>query len=328
MKTATPALVALLNAAGGANPLYDTDFFTLTLQDGTRLYFGAGDFTVAAADATIWNPLAIDTGLGMWFAGIKWPPGLMSSGDGQTAHWKTGLDTDTWALKFTPRPFDPVTGDPFPDKINGVPWLEAARAGALDNADVIVSTAYYAAQPSQPPINGVSPTGTLVVFRGQIGAVDCSDSAVYMSVTDYRFLTTQMMPRNLYQGSCRHTLYDARCALDRNNFYKIGTVGAGSTRQLVVATADIPPPPGSGAFRLGLFMMTSGLNSGFQRVVTAWDGGPSFSFLNPFPFDVEPGDTFHVFAGCDKRLATCGQFFNQLNFGGEPYVPIPEVSLA
>jgi hypothetical protein len=72
--------------------------------------------------------------------------------------------------------------------------------------------------------------------------------------------------------------------------------------------------------------MTSGLNSGFARVVSQW-GGASFGLLNPLPFDVAPGDTFSVTAGCNKSLGNCAAFGNSVNFGGNPYIPIPEVSI-
>ncbi len=42
----------------------------------------------------------------------------------------------------------------------------------------------------------------------------------------------------------------------------------------------------------------------------------------PMPFNVAPGDSVSVSAGCDKSLAVCrNSFDNVLNFRGEPYVP-------
>ncbi len=42
----------------------------------------------------------------------------------------------------------------------------------------------------------------------------------------------------------------------------------------------------------------------------------------PMPFDVSPGDSVSVSAGCDKSLAVCrATFDNVLNFRGEPFVP-------
>ena len=72
--------------------------------------------------------------------------------------------------------------------------------------------------------------------------------------------------------------------------------------------------------------MTSGLNAGFSRLVSNWSAGV-FALLSPFPYDVVPGDAFSVTAGCDRSMATCTAFANLVNFGGEPFIPVPEVSV-
>jgi hypothetical protein len=47
-----------------------------------------------------------------------------------------------------------------------------------------------------------------------------------------------------------------------------------------------------------------------------------FELFLDMPFDIQVGDTFNVYAGCDKRLTTCiNKFVNAVNFRGEPYVP-------
>ena len=325
--SATPALVAHLNSVGGQAPDLERDFYTITLQDGTRLYYGAADFPISAQDNSVWNPPAIDGSGGMWRAGLVWRPGIVSNGDGQTASWKLGLDTNGWALVVGPRDFDAITGAPTPDQINGVGWMEAAQAGALDGADVIVSTAYFASIPAFPPYSGVSPVGTLTTFRGTIGAVDVGDNEIYLAVTDYRYFTTLMMPRNLYQAGCRHRLYDERCTLSSVGFTRAAAAALASTPVAIVANADVAAPAGSATFALGVLTMTSGKNNGFKRLVTSWDGNRNFGLLAPFPFAVAAGDTFTVAAGCDKTQATCTAFGNLANFGGESYIPVPEVAL-
>lgn len=352
MKTVTPQLEALLNAAGGVNPLFEFDFYTFTLVDGiTILRYATAPFKIAAASSSIWNPPNAFTGAGMWFDGITWEPTAMKAegGMGSIAHWRVGLDADTWSLTFAPPPKNPITGDPFPDRINGIPFLQAAQAGALDNADVIVSTAYYApasgltdvyaptdiydeeniyntgAIPSGVvPPTGVSPTGTLIVTRGLVGSVDVGDDSARITVSDYRSLLNQQMPRNVYRGSCRHRLFDARCTLNAATYTATGVLNALSTGALVVSAAPLLAPAGSGTFSLGVLTMTSGDNNGLKRFVTNWDGASRFTLLSPFPYALEAGDTFSVTAGCNKTKATCALFANTDNFGGEPYIPLPE----
>lgn len=331
MKSASAALTALINAAGGQNPLVEFDFYTFTLQDGTQLRYGGAPFQLTAADPTIWNPPSIDGLGGLWFSGITWPVSAMGvAGDfGSQGHWKVGLDTDTWLLKFAPRAFDPFTLAAFPDQINGVPWLQAAQGGALDSADLIVSTAYFAAMPAGPlPLVGVSPVGTLVTFRGVVGDVDCSDTAAYININDYRGILSQMMPRNLYQAPCRHRLFDVRCTLLPAGFTKTGAAGLASSTTALTANAPVAAPGGSNTFAGGVMTITSGLNAGFKRYVRSWDGSAAFGLLNPFPFPIANGDTFSVTAGCDKVLNTCAAFGNTANYGGNPYIPVPEIQIA
>lgn len=328
-KSVSTALAALLNAAGGVNPLFEWDFYTLTLQDGTQLRYAEAPFAIAPADSSIWNPPSILGTGGMFTSGINWQPDLMGSNDnaGSQGHWKVGLDTDTWQLVYQPRAFDPITLATFPDTINGNPWLQAAQEGALDNADIIVSTAYFASMPTGPiPIAGVSPVGTLTKFRGQIGAVDCSDTVAYITATDYRGIFSQMMPRNLYQSHCRHRLFDSRCTLTAATYTKTGAIGVASSNTTLQASGAVAAPGGSATFVLGVLSMTSGKNNGFKRLVTQWDGAANFVLLHPFPFATTAGDTFSVTAGCDKALATCNLFGNQVNYGGEPLIPVAEVA--
>lgn len=329
MRTVTPALTALLLAAGGRTPLVQADFYTFTLTDGTQLRYGTGDFPITAASATIWNPPAVDGSGGMWVSGIKWEPSFIDErASRSTAKWKVGLDSDVWDVRMAVRAMNPVTGEEFPDRIGGQPWLQAARSGALDGADMLVSRAYYAAMPTLPfAPAGESPVGTIAtLFRGLVGPVRCSDQAAYISATDYRALLDQQMPRQAWQASCRHRLYDSRCGLLSTDFDRSGIVAA-AVGALISAASPLPSPGGSDTFELGTMTMTSGANDGFSRLIQAWDGATSYMLLNPFLYDPVLGDTFIVTAGCDKSTTHCAQFANTVNFGGSPWIPIPEVSL-
>jgi hypothetical protein len=78
-----------------------------------------------------------------------------------------------------------------------------------------------------------------------------------------------------------------------------------------------------GWFACGVLTWESGANTGRSIEVKAWTQttGQLELFL-PMGYAIEPGDTFRIHPGCDKRLDTCfGRFANVLNFRGEPYVP-------
>lgn len=241
------------------------------------------------------------------------------------AHWKLGLDTDTWTLVVMPRPVDPLTGEPFPDTIGGIPWLQAAQAGSLDAADFQADEAYFSALPTWPmPPGGAVPIGCRTIFAGTIAEIDTTNLQATLVVNDYRSLFSIQMPRRYYQAQCKNSLFDASCGLNQAAFAVPSSVGAGSTLSTIVGNG-LAVPSGSKTYRLGSIQMTSGLNAGVWRTVKDWDGSFTLSLLVPLPFAVAPGDTFNAYPGCDKQIATCVAFNNRPNFGGYPNIPPPEV---
>ena len=352
MKTVSPALLSLLNGAlGGSSYDYSSDFsndfsvstgfrsgnvtlvqfdlYTINLFNGGTLLFTTADFPIQAPSTTIFTAPQIYGSGDVWFAGMQWLPRVLDTESSKTqGHWKVGLDTDQWTFEISPQPFDPVTGLDFLETIGAVPFLAALRGGVFDNADVIVSRAYFAAMPTWPlPAGGAIPVGTTIIFRGVVGEVDLTSTSAMITVNDYKSLLSMQMPRNLYQSGCRHQLYDTRCTLSSAAYTQSGMAGSGSSRGSILSSAVIAAPSGSGTYALGRLVMTSGLNNGFSRLVTAWSGGVIFNLLNPFPFAIAAGDTFTVSAGCDKQMTTCTAFGNLPNFGGEPFIPIPDFTL-
>lgn len=320
-----PALVALFNdVVQNAAPLYIARLYTIQLFGGGILRFTDSDFDVKAV-STSPAPAAVN--------GFTYASGGVRIDQKQSktqAHWKTGLDVDTYMLVLMPRPFDPVTGATFPDAIGAVPFIQACLGGALDAADFQVDEAYFSALPTWPlPAAGAAPIDCRTIFAGKIGAVDTDNSTVVISVNDYRDLLSIAMPRHFYQAQCRHTLFDVNCNADGNMntaaFGIAGMVAAGSTQSAIIGQG-LPAPAGSRTYALGRIVMTSGLNNTFQRLVKSWDGASTLSVTPPLPFAVAPGDTFSVFPGCNKLFTTCQAFANQANFGGAPNIPPPETA--
>ena len=319
MAAISPALITLFNnVVAQINSLYVWRIYTITLFGGGVLRFADADFDIKAIVST--GPLNI--------AGQTYPASTVRVDAKQSktqAHWKIGLDTDQYVLVLMPRPFDQVTGTPFPDLIGGVPWLQAANAGALDAADFQVDECYFSALPTWPmPAGGAMPVGCKTIFAGVIAEVDTTNAVAILTVNDYRYLFSFSMPRHYYEAQCRHTLFDAGCTLNAAAYAVNGTVGAGSSAATIVG-AGLPRPQGSGTYTLGRIVFTSGPNQTFQRTVRNWDGGVTLSLLNPLPYAPAPGDGFTVYPGCNKLFTTCGAFGNQINYGGQPFIPPPEV---
>jgi hypothetical protein len=315
MKTVSPALAALLNGWTLLNPVTYWDCYTLTLASGLVVRFTTAPFDISFGGTT-WSSKSVR---------------MDTRSSKALAHWKTGLDNDTWVVVLLPRPVDPLTGAPFPDQIGNVPWIQAARSGMLDAATVLVQRAYFAGVPTLPLAAGVAvPVGLMLIFYGLMGDVDTTDSLIALTINDFRILLQTQMPYRLFQAGCTHLLFDGDCNHDGNMsaaaFATNGTALVGST-QGIIATS-LGPPAGSGTYSLGRIVMTSGLNNAFQRTIAQWDGVSSFKLRNPFPFAVNPGiDTFTAYPGCDKQESTCRLFGNHNNFDGEPEIPAPEMAI-
>jgi hypothetical protein len=314
MKTpSNPATTAMI----ASGQFFSVDLFTFTLTSGLVIRLTSADFDVIDDLAQSYSCGSIGSGF----------PRVDSAGSKITSHFKRGLDSDSSSVVVMPTVQDPFSGSlTYPDVVGSIPWLAACRIGLFDNADVKVSRGFYASPPT-PPYTKASRTcvGTLAWVRGVVGTVDGNQTSTTFRIDDYKSLLTVNMPRNLYQSSCRHQLYDTGCTLAASSFAKTGTVAAGSSRANIIAS--VTAPPGSATFTLGRIQFTSGQNSGFTRSVASWDGVSNFSLQSPFPFAPAVGDAFTAYAGCDKQMATCNMFGNIVNFGGNPFIPPPEVTL-
>ncbi|HUK60236.1 MAG TPA: DUF2163 domain-containing protein [Stellaceae bacterium] len=289
----------------------DVDCYTFRLAGAfggvSELFYSAGPVDVSAA-GTLW------TARGPTFDQAKAKA---------RAHYKAGLDVDTWQVVVAPRLVDPLSGTPFPDAIGSQPWLAAAQAGALDNAEVQVDRAVAAAWPA--PGAALAPTGMVTVFYGTVGELDVGRSQAVITIYSHLKKLTNLLPRNLFQAGCVHTLFDQGCTLAAADFAMNGTV-ASSGPAANQFGSSIAAPAGSGNYALGRVVMTSGASEGYARTVRSWSGG-IFTLIAPFPFGISTGDSFTAYPGCDKSFGTCALFQNTANFGGCLSIPAPETAV-
>ena len=129
----------------------------------------------------------------------------------------------------------------------------------------------------------------------------------------------------LYTATCSADLGDTRCTIDLGDpdFHSSGTI-------VTLAGDTLFHVSGLGAFDDGWFTagrvaFTSGANDGLAvevKVHRVADGGVTLELWQLMPEPVQPGDTFDITAGCDKRFATCrDRFDNAVNFRGFPHIP-------
>ena len=191
---------------------------------------------------------------------------------------------------------------------------DALRAGLYDGAEVRIFVVNWQ-DPSQ---------GTLRLRRGWLGEVMLSSEGQWR--TELRGMSQVLAQRLIepYTPDCRADLGDARCgvAITDPEWTRPGLVTAPLDALSFTAVIDVEGKPNDW-FTGGVIIFTSGQNSGRAIEVRGSDlatGDLVLSFPPPFP--VGTGDAFEIYPGCDKRLSTCiDRFNNVLNFRGDPFVP-------
>lgn len=307
MKPASPALQAFLASLGPTETCKLAELYTFTLTGGLVLRYTTSDIDVAF-EGTVWLSSEVR---------------FQDPNNRALGHWKIGLDVDSWQVLVMPRAVDVLTGTPWPDQVGNMPFLSALWSGMFDNADVEVDYAFFDRAPAIGAVTW-SPVGIVQWFRGLVAECDVGSSAAVMTFNDYREKLTTMMSRRLFGGTCRFALYGPDCSLSAAAFTVAGTVDAGSSQSQLVST--VAAPSSGQDYALGFVTMTSGANSGFKRAVRSFDAG-TFNLTAPFYWPISAGDTFTATLGCQHTEAACTALGNHANFGGQSYIPVPELAV-
>ena len=201
----------------------------------------------------------------------------------------------------------------------GPTLLAQIQNGLFDGATCFLQRVFM------PTPGDTATWGTIDLFLGDIGAATLVAPRATLKVRGKNSRLDVMMPRNLYQASCAHTFCDAGCTLNAATFTFSETATAGSTRA-VVAWSVSGIFLGLHPFKGGTLKMTSGANNGLSRGII--DVSTSTITLDyPLPFAPATSDTFTVFQGCDKTMATCTTpYANLANYRGTPFVPSPDTT--
>lgn len=106
-------------------------------------------------------------------------------------------------------------------------------------------------------------------------------------------------------------------------FRRFATVATVTSNQVFTITVTEPRASVDDWFKFGAVEWLTGNNAGLAQEVKAWTAATNtVKLFLGMEFAVQAGDTLTVYAGCDKKKATCGSKFSNINnFRGEPYVP-------
>lgn len=161
--------------------------------------------------------------------------------------------------------------------------------------------------------------GSLILRTGILGEVIYHDGQFSAEVRGLAQKMQQTFTRT-YAPTCDADLGDARCTVDLTPFTVTSSVQAVLDARSFSDGARIEA---DGWFDGGLLTWISGANAGLSmEVKRSLNAGGEIELVQPMPEAIAVDDQYSVYAGCDKRRATCNsKFANVINFRGFPDVP-------
>lgn len=182
------------------------------------------------------------------------------------------------------------------------------EAGLYDYAELVISQVNYTDLTQ----------GQVILRKGVLGQVTIQRGQFIAEVRGLAQALQQNIGR-VFSASCDAELGDSRCKINLASFTVTGTVtGVTSTQQFI----DTSRPEADAYFSFGLLTWTSGNNNGLKMEVKKFSVGGTFILSQAMAYPIQVGDTYSVYAGCDKTFATCkNKFNNVINFQGFPYIP-------
>lgn len=164
-----------------------------------------------------------------------------------------------------------------------------------------------------------------ILKHGPLGHKQLSGRGV--ATVELRGLTQYLQTTivQTYSAACRADLGDSHCQFNLASVTITGTVSTVTSARLSFTSGDVVGSPNTaGYWTGGLVTFLTGNNATYRREVRSDNGSGGIVLFEPLPADIQVGDTFTIYPGCDKALSTCkNKFNNVINFRGEPFIPAP-----
>jgi len=206
---------------------------------------------------------------------------------------------------------------------------EQINAGVLDYGKYIVYRINWADVSQGREILDFGTIGIVKNVNGLAGVIELRST----------FQQLKQTYGNLYSITCRAEFGSGgggacvgfgECGFDAESLWQnhsVASVGAETDR---IFTADTTPavsgPNGALSFAPGLVRWLTGDNAGLTSEIESTSGA-EITLRFGTPYAIQASDTFKTRPDCDKTWETCrDDYANQLNFRGEPKIPLADES--
>ena len=160
------------------------------------------------------------------------------------------------------------------------------------------------------------PPKYLEVYQGFLGKVTQSDRGFSIEVRKIDYLLETEIGKTTSK-KCGHQLGDSNCKINLSNYTQNSAISSINSNFDFIINGNYA----DGIFNRGWIKFTAGANAGLTRDISYNNGGQIVTF-QPFPHQINIGDSVEVVQGCDKTLYTCvTKFQNLVNGDHEPHIP-------
>lgn len=160
-----------------------------------------------------------------------------------------------------------------------------------------------------------SPYSGSTLFMGTIKNVSFNGPEATAECTGFEQFFRRQIPRFRYQPSCNYFLYDDNCTVNSDN-YKLGATIATVDSTGLILTGTNFGTKDDDYFTWGYLEYST------QKRMIIYHTGETIKIRYPIT-DLAAGSAVIVYAGCNKKVETCkDKFDNKINFGGHPFIPI------
>lgn len=195
---------------------------------------------------------------------------------------------------------------------------------AVSKADVL-GRKWDRALAVESVVDWKNPTSLMPVFAGHFGRIRLSEKG--LAVVEVLGLgnSSTKLANEVYSMTCRHSLGDAGCTVNLEQYRVDFTVAAVADK--FTFTASDLQGQADGYYAFGRLVWDTGANADeTSEVQSSLKLTNEVALFYPPPSSIQIGDTGHLYPGCDLLIATCKtKFDNVLNFDGEPWNIQPRV---
>lgn len=178
------------------------------------------------------------------------------------------------------------------------------------------------------------------LFVGEVTQATPDGPFIDATAASLSSLFDRQIPRRLYQPGCNWVLFEPKCGMVRAGWQWVGTVAGfnPATMELSLTGVASTAIPVNGAvlaahFFAGGYLYAGAGNAVQYRMISdstaVAAGALSLVLATPFTSVPANGTLVYFYPGCDGASTTCaGRFNNYANFGGTPFIPAANPTMA